>query len=51
MILSSPEQFHWSNKFWSVQSKYTIYPANLPKFVRVSQVLAVPSYEEVASMV
>ncbi len=30
-----PDQFDRSNDFWSVQSKYTIDPSNLPEFVRV----------------
>jgi hypothetical protein len=46
-----PKQFHWSNEFWSIQPKYTIDPPDLPEFVRVGQMLAIPCYQEVATMI
>ena len=34
-----------------VQPKYTINPSDLPELVRVGQMLAIPGYEEIATMV
>jgi len=45
------KQFHRCNEVRNVQPKHTIYPPYLPELIRIRQVLTVPSYEKITSVI